>query len=118
MRQELVGHLGTPVQDSHGRTARFSILVEGGTVTGLGFRASTCITLVAYCERLCEIASGRDAASILRMRPADVVAALPGVPAARHDQAVLALRALHGALADCLSADPRPAPTITRGAPP
>ena len=88
-------------RDEEGRFARFGVQLTDGIVTGVGFRASPCVTLIAYCEAAAERVSGLPLPTALRaLRPADLALDLPSVPPARREHAVLAARALVVALAD------------------
>jgi len=88
-------------RDDEGRFARFGVQLTDGIVTAVGFRASPCATLIAYCEAAAERVSGRSLAAALRaLAPADLACALPAVPPAKHDRARLAARALLVALVD------------------
>src|SRR4051794_24043459 len=49
---------GAAVIDADGNTARFSVDVTGKTIVAVSFRASSCATLVAYCEYLAEVLPG------------------------------------------------------------
>lgn len=92
-----------------GLAARFSIEVGDGTVRRVGFRASTCVTLVAYCEALAERATGLRLDEAARLGAAQLIDLLPGVPPLRRDRAALAVAAFRAALA----AAPFPPPTTT-----
>jgi NifU-like protein involved in Fe-S cluster formation len=83
-----------------GHTARFSLAVADDKIAAIGFRASSCATLIAYCEYIAEVAAGfrLDLAKALTAR--DLVEALPGVPALKRDRAVLAVAAFRAALAE------------------
>jgi NifU-like protein involved in Fe-S cluster formation len=90
---------GAESRDENGHVARFSVQVADGIVTNIGFRASACATLVAYCEVAAQRASGQPVRSaVLGLRPADLVRALPAVPPTKRDRARLAARALLEAL--------------------
>jgi hypothetical protein len=90
---------GTPCSDAEGNTAGFSLDMTVGQIGAVGFRASSCATLIAYCEYLAETVPGfsRDIASALT--PAQLVESVPGVPAFKHNRAVLAIAAFRAALA-------------------
>jgi NifU-like protein involved in Fe-S cluster formation len=93
---------GTPCTDSDGNSARFSIDVADGKIAGIGFRASSCATLIAYCELIAEIARGFRLEIARELTAANLVEALPGVPALKRHRAVLALAAFRAALASYL----------------
>jgi NifU-like protein involved in Fe-S cluster formation len=83
--------LGAACRDDAGHVARFGVHIADGVVTSVGFRASTCVTLVAYCEVAAQRVSGRRVAEALRtLQPADIARALPSVPPAKRDRAQLA----------------------------
>jgi hypothetical protein len=96
---------GETVRDAEGNTARFSIEAEDGYVAGLRFRASSCTTLIAYCEALAELAPDFRIEIAGQFTPGELIAALPGVPALKQNRAVLAIAAFRAAL---LAAHSRP----------
>lgn len=89
--------------DGNGLSAAFSIrLCDGGdTIGDVGFRADTCVTLIAYCERLAELATGRSLGAAARLSAPDLVAELAGVPPLKQDRATLTVAAFRAALAAC-----------------
>lgn len=89
---------GERVARADGLWARFSIARSGGTLTAVRFECSSCTTLVAYCQALCELFPGADAPGDSPLDPRELIRRLPGVPASRQDRAVLAVAALRAAL--------------------
>lgn len=82
-------------QHDAGLFARFSLRVDDGIITGVAFEASVCGTLIAYCEVLAEWVTGLTIpAAAHRIRPLDLTAELPLVPAEKRDLAQLASQAL------------------------
>ena len=77
-----------------GLLARFSGSLTGGQLEEVRFKASTCVTLVAYCEVLAQAITGLSLAEAMRWDEEALVAALPGVPAGRTNRAGLAIAAL------------------------
>src|SRR3982074_1925704 len=49
---------GAAFADADGNTARFRVDVTDATIAGVSFRASSCATLIAYCEYLVEVTPG------------------------------------------------------------
>jgi NifU-like protein involved in Fe-S cluster formation len=90
---------GAELHDTNDLTARFSLDLADGTIRGTRFRVSTCITLIAYCELLTELAAGKSPRDAARISEAELVAALPDVPAMKRDRAPLAINAFRAALA-------------------
>ncbi|MEX0730400.1 MAG: iron-sulfur cluster assembly scaffold protein [Aquisalimonadaceae bacterium] len=78
--------------------ARFSVELSGHLLSDIRFRATTCITLVAYCELLCETARGMTPLAAMHLRAAQLVSTLPGVPEDKQDRAAIAITSLHSAL--------------------
>ncbi|MCS6953958.1 MAG: iron-sulfur cluster assembly scaffold protein [Bryobacterales bacterium] len=76
----------------------FYLDVDDGLVVRADYRATTCPTLLAYCELLAHWVAGRRTEEALALRAADLVAAVQGVPAHRQGRAALAVEALHAAL--------------------
>jgi hypothetical protein len=91
--------LATECTDQAGRFARFGVELRSGIVTAVGFRASWCTTLIAYCEVAAERVSGLPVAAAIRsLHPVDLARVLPSVPPVKRDRAQLAARALVTAL--------------------
>src|SRR4051812_40012602 len=89
---------GPQLTDAEGNAAGFSLDVVDGQVAGLGFRATTCATLIAYCELIAEIVPGSRLEIARELTAANLVDALPGVPALKRERAMLAIAAFRAAL--------------------
>jgi hypothetical protein len=90
---------GAPFTDADGNTACFSVEVTGETIAAISFRASSCATLIAYCEYLAEVMPGFRLDIGSAFPAASLAEALPGVPALKRARAVLAVAAFRAALA-------------------
>jgi NifU-like protein involved in Fe-S cluster formation len=90
---------GAPAVDIEGNAARFSIDVAGGQLAAVNFRATTCATLIAYCELIAELSPGMRAELAAQLAARDLVEGLPGVPQLKHARALLAIEAFRAALA-------------------
>jgi NifU-like protein involved in Fe-S cluster formation len=99
---------GAQCHDADGNSARFSLAIADGKIARIGFRATTCATLIAYCEYLAEIVSGFSLEIAKELTAAQLVASVPGVPALKHERAILAIAAFRAALA---AAPVQPLPT-------
>ena len=97
---------GTRHADADGNTACFSLDTTDGRIAGIGFRATTCATLIAYCEYIAEIVLGFRLEIARELTAAQLVASVPGVPALKHDRAVLAITAFRASLAAAQAHDP------------
>jgi hypothetical protein len=97
---------GAPCHGADGNQAQFSIDVTDGKLTAIGFRASCCATLIAYCEFVAEIARGFRLEIARGLTAGNLVESLPGVPALKQDRAVLAIAAFRAALAQAQSSPP------------
>jgi hypothetical protein len=84
---------GAERRDRNGLSACFSADACGGTIRALGFKVSSCATLLAYSEMLAELAAGMSLAAAQELAAADLVAALPEVPPLKRDRAILAVAA-------------------------
>jgi NifU-like protein len=102
---------GAAFTDPDGNTARFSVNVTGDTIAGVSFRASSCATLIAYCEYLAEVTSGFRLDIASAFTATSLVEALPGVPALKRTRAVLAVAAFRAALAQASNH----LPSVTEG---
>jgi NifU-like protein involved in Fe-S cluster formation len=47
--------------DAEGNAARFSVEIAKGKLAAVNFRATTCATLIAYCELIAELVPGMSA---------------------------------------------------------
>ena len=79
-------------------TASFSLEVADGRIAAVGFRASCCATLIAYCEYIAEIVPGFGLSIARELTATNLVDSVPGVPALKRDRAVLAIAAFRAAL--------------------
>ncbi len=98
-RREWLSISGVPCSDASGLRAQFSLEVADATISGANFKASSCVTLIAYCELLAATVTGQPLPDAIRLTPADLSEALPGVPLVKQDRAILAIRALQSAIA-------------------
>ena len=89
---------GAPCAGTDENTAQFSLKVDGDKIMAVGFRATTCATLIAYCEYLAETASGFRLEIACELTAANLVESVPGVPALKRDRAVLAIAAFRAAI--------------------
>ena len=87
--------VGAVCEDDGGRFARFSVRVEGGVIGDVRFQASSCATLVAYCEVAAERVIGQTLpAAVRRLAARDLSSELPLVPVGKRARALLASQAL------------------------
>jgi NifU-like protein involved in Fe-S cluster formation len=93
---------GTQQTDADGNNARFSLDTANGKILGVGFRATTCATLIAYCEYIAEVVPGFRLEIAAALTAAQLVDSVPGVPLLKHDRAVLAITAFRASLAAAL----------------
>src|SRR5262245_29476137 len=91
--------LGAELSDSEGNTARFSLAIGHERIVEANFRASSCATLIAYCEFIAELVPGSRLDIVTALTAADLAEAVPGVPALKRGRAVLAVAAFRAALA-------------------
>ncbi len=89
---------GVELRDANGLIARFSLDIADGFIKAVNFRATTCITLIAYSELLAELAADKKAREAAAIEAADLAAALPDVPLLKRDRALLAVNAFRAAL--------------------
>jgi NifU-like protein involved in Fe-S cluster formation len=94
---------GQAVEGPDGLRASFSLNCQGQQLERISFKASTCITLVAYCEALSELAEGQELRTAIQITPIELVARLPQVPELKRDRASLAVRALQSAIVRAVS---------------
>lgn len=99
---------GDVCTDAVGNFARFSLALTDGRIAALGFRCSSCATLIAFCELIAETVPGFSPEIARALTANELTAALPGVPAYKHDRAVLAVAAFRAALASIPVAQGKP----------
>src|SRR5262245_16508496 len=80
LRETACAIKGNVCSDAEGNSARFSIDFADGRIQRVGFRSTSCATLIAYCELIAEIVPtfSREIADGLTAK--QIVNALPGVP--------------------------------------
>ncbi len=98
-RRESLPITGALVSGADQLTARFSLQIDADRIQVASFKASTCVTLVAYCEALVESVEALTTHEAKAIAPKELASWLAGVPAIKQDRAALAIRALHSALA-------------------
>ena len=94
-RRAIEGPTCTGAEDN---AAAISLDAVDGRVSAVGFRASCCATLIAYCEYIAKIAPGFKLAIARELTATNLVESVPGVPALKRDRAVLAIAAFRAAL--------------------
>jgi hypothetical protein len=98
---------GEARRDDDGRFARFSVRVIDGVIADVGFEATTCVTLVAYCELAAQRVTGQtleDAAREIQVQA--LQAGLPLVPAGKRERARLAAQALMATVLESVRRQP------------
>lgn len=90
---------GDDCADAEGNRARFSVETANGRIAAIGFRATSCATLVAYSELIAETVPGMRIELAAGLDARDLIDALPGVPAFKRQRAVLAVAAFRAVLA-------------------
>lgn len=89
---------GAACTDANGNAVFFSLDVTDDRIDAVGFHASCCATLIAYCEYLAEVTPGFQPAIARALTAANLIDSVPGVPAFKRDRAVLAIAAFRAAL--------------------
>jgi hypothetical protein len=97
-RAHLPPRRGEIVRGEERLLAQFFIDVKDGRIQYASYKCSTCVVLVAYCERLAEMVRGRSLQAAVGIAASTLVRAFLEVPSHRHERASLAIRALHAAI--------------------
>ncbi len=97
-RAEPLAIEGDDCVDAEGHRARFSIDTIDGKIAGIGFKATSCATLIAYSELIAETMPRQRLILATGLSARDLVDALPGVHALKRSRAVLAVAAFRSAL--------------------
>jgi NifU-like protein involved in Fe-S cluster formation len=94
---------GARLIDANGLAARFSVQLAGETIEDVRFKASSCATLIAYCELASEMSAGRGVADMAALTAHCLVAEVPDIHPLKRDRAMLAAEAFRSALARAIS---------------
>jgi len=86
------------VSDENGNCAAFEVNQCEGKVTRVRFKCTTCMTLVALCEHIAELAQGNSIAEAWEIDCKMLLQLHPEVPARLRNRADLASKAFHGAI--------------------
>jgi NifU-like protein involved in Fe-S cluster formation len=89
---------GMALTDAEGNRAEFSLELAAGRLAAIGFRATTCATLIAYSELIAETVPGFAIGIAREFSAADLIDALAGVPELKRARAALAISAFRAAL--------------------
>jgi hypothetical protein len=89
---------GAARTDAEGNAAAFSLDLAANRIAAVGFRVTTCATLVAYCELIAETVPGFDIEIARAFSAADLIDALEGVPEFKRGRAALAIEGFRAAL--------------------
>lgn len=92
------GTAGELQAGAEGNSAVFYLTAAGGRITKAEFRCTTCVTLVALCEHLAELAVGSSPDEARELNAGLMLQLHPEVPAPLQDRAGLACAALHAAI--------------------
>jgi hypothetical protein len=77
--------------------AEFWIEAKGADVGSIGYRCTTCCTLVGLCEHLTDLLGGRPLAEAAAFEAADLLERHPEIPASHRGRAALAADAVRSA---------------------
>ena len=91
---------GSDTNPSCGDRTAITVRVREGRVDDLRFRTFGCVAAIASASALTELAKGQSVDDAHRIAPADVIAALGGLPARKEGCALMAVGALRAALVD------------------
>ena len=98
--------VGVVARGSTGLTVRYQLRVEYGVVQQVSFKASTCVTLVAYCELLAQWATKMPLREAICICAEELADSLVGVPTCKRDRAWLAVQAMQNAVVAAVKASP------------
>ena len=96
--QTRAGTAGKLVQGAGGNRAIFWLDVAHGRISSAQYRCTTCVTLLAFCEHLSELAIGMPVEQAMRHNPEQLLALHPDVPQYKADRATLASEAFCSAV--------------------
>lgn len=91
---------GSDANPACGDRTTITVRVREGRIEDARFRTFGCVAAIASASALTELVKGRAVAEARAVQPADVIAALGGLPARKEACAVMAVGALRAALVD------------------
>lgn len=92
-------HTGSAHDPEEKLTVIMHVDVSKGRIVRIDYRATTCATLLAYCELLVNLVCGMSLDRVRRLKDTDLVERVRGVPPHRRARAALPIAALGAALA-------------------
>lgn len=97
--EQFRGIAGEKCTDTDGNSAVFALEpASSDRIQTARYRCTTCVTLVALCERLADELTGSSLADASSWSAERLLALHPEVPAVRHDRAILAVKAVQSAV--------------------
>jgi NifU-like N terminal domain len=90
---------GPRLTDADGNTAAFSVDVTNASIAAVGFRVTSCATLIAYSEFIAASSPGLRLDMANALTAADLAARVDGIPAPKRTRALLAVAAFRAAVA-------------------
>jgi nitrogen fixation NifU-like protein len=91
---------GSDTNPSCGDRTSITVRVRDGRIEDLRFRTFGCVAAIASASALTELATGKTFDEARAIGPAQVIAALGGLPARKEGCALMAVGALRAALVD------------------
>jgi nitrogen fixation NifU-like protein len=91
---------GSDTNPSCGDRTAITVRIRDGRIDEARFRTFGCVAAIASASALTELVSGRTVEQARELGPADVIAALGGLPARKEGCALMAVGALRAALVD------------------
>ncbi|MBM4433726.1 MAG: iron-sulfur cluster assembly scaffold protein [Chloroflexi bacterium] len=91
---------GSDTNPACGDRTTITVRLRDGRIEDARFRTFGCVAAIASASALTELVRGRAVAEARAVEPADVIAALGGLPARKEACAVMAVGALRAALVD------------------
>ena len=92
------GVAGSLIHGADGNCAVFWLDTAQGMISSVHYRCTTCVTLLAFCEHLSELAIGMPIERAFQYHPDQLLALHPDVPQYRTDRAKLASEAFRSAV--------------------
>jgi hypothetical protein len=99
------GDPGRTIYDRDGNSAVFWIETARLRVASVQYKCTTCVTLLALCEHLCEILVGKHLSEVEQYTPEDLLSLHPEIPLERQNRADLAIDALRSAVKKSFSGE-------------
>jgi hypothetical protein len=103
----LSGCTGEALKSADGAAVVFSADAIDGHIAVVGYKCTSCVTLVALCEHLSDLIRGRAPDEAIQVAAGDLLALHSEIPLERRDRAAIAVDAMRSAVSRLIGMEKR-----------